>query len=148
MKKILLLILLIVFVGGLNAQVNPYPKWVNSGVYIGWYNEDIDGVVISPYFDWSAIDGGTVYLTAKCKDTVTLIIQGKYDLLNTSTDIEVNIDTITIINGVTTKAVTPTGYCPIIRFKVTPQSGDVDGYLYLALYNPIIDYIPSRNRIN
>lgn len=167
MKKIIFLIALILFAISAQSQTLTtyyYDGGISYGVSLT--TDSTKSSYTSNYFDWSRIDGTTLYLTyslvqahynyAASNDTFLVIIKGRDGLGNTR-----NIDTFTVISNTTQAlassqtAFSLTGYLPEIAFYFVPkQTGGFKngnaGLFKGTIYGTSMDaiYTPSRYQWN
>ncbi len=155
MKLIRTLFILLLFAIPLiaTAQEDVVEQWYDNG--IGWYAffDDVDSTLDvasykSEWFDWSHVDGQTVYMTYRAtsdaNDTIKVIIQGRYN-----DSLTINLDTNACVCnvGVTQVALTPTAYMPMVRFYIYNQNttGGLAAdakELYLFIYAKALDAVP------
>ena len=169
-SAVLLVFILVVFTGTINAQNitsngKANVKYHNGGVEIAfsWTGLDSSSTYYSDWFDISLIDAQTIYATsalflAGTTDTMSVVLQGISERLYTSSNaFYVNLDTFKVV-GATTLAnsiarsdvqqtLTPTAYAPYCRLMIFPRavsstSRDASKSFQTFLYARINDYMP------
>lgn len=164
--KYLIMVLFLAIGLSVSAQTVSW-GYYNNGLSMKYsitYADSTKTSYTSDYYDWTLLDGATLYYTYSFvqanfdhgagNDTALVILLGQDGEGNT-----LKMDTITVVSNITQAAASTqtvaslTSYAPRVAFRIqskhtgTAKIGN-GGVFKLTIYAPVLDIIPPRNGIN
>lgn len=167
MKKIIIAILLLFAVSNIYSQANVEKRTTESGPTYGVRlvcndSTTTGGILVySDWFDWSALQGQTIYLTdslyvtGSTADSLVVILEGRNWGGYQSTYMYTKIDTQAIIfTGTTSQtqgALTYFNYAPEVRYRIERRNNTTNTNLrkwtlFLNLHSTTTNYLRPQRR--